>query len=85
MDGIEEVWVTLRGHDPVPGLVLRWTERLGLRWADVTYELDGRVRTELLPLMALRPKTRTDADGADSTTSDCGDVRVARRHRLESN
>lgn len=56
MDGIDDVWVTLRAHEPAPGLVLRWTERNGLRWACVTYELDGRVHTEWLPLMALRQR-----------------------------
>lgn len=67
MDATEEVWVTLRAHEPLPGLVLRWAERNGLRWAYVTYEMDERVRTEWLPRMAIRE--RRAGVGAEATAS----------------
>lgn len=50
------VWVKLRDHDPAPGVVIRWTERHGLPWADVTYEMNGRFRAERLPSLALRAR-----------------------------
>jgi len=52
----QRVWVTLRGHEPAPGLALRWTERNGLPWAGVTFEMDGRFRAERLPRLALRAR-----------------------------
>ncbi|HYG93433.1 MAG TPA: hypothetical protein VD859_07550 [Nocardioides sp.] len=53
---VTEVSVHLRGREPVPGLALTWGDRLGVRWAFVTYEFDQRVRTEWLPLTALTPR-----------------------------
>lgn len=70
MNDTGPVWVKLRGHEPAPGLVIRWTERHGLRWADVTYEVGGRFRAERLPWLTLRARsTRDPRDRGTTTTS----------------
>jgi len=56
ISGCREVWVRLAGRPPIGGLALAWSARFGALGATVTCELDGRVRTEWLPITVLDPR-----------------------------